>query len=118
MCIISDDTNHDSVLTQEVLQDVIYKHPEIIKSGSLTIRSDNCSSQYKSKYVFNVMLDLAKKFNVRINWCYGKLVTDEALLTPWLGLGARVLCAMQLSRKINGLTLLKKWFITSKIILS
>lgn len=56
---ISDDTNHDAILTFSVINDVINKFPEVIRKGALVIRSDNCEDQYKCKYVFERMLDLA-----------------------------------------------------------
>ena len=49
---LSDDTNHDSIMTTSVLEDIIEKYPSIVKSCNLVIRSDNCSTQYKSRFVF------------------------------------------------------------------
>ena len=69
---LSDDTTHDSAFTKEVLSDVIEKHPEIIASAKLILSSDNCSAQYKSRYVFKVMIDLAAKYNCEIYWFYVK----------------------------------------------
>ena len=40
---ISDDTNHDSVMTIKIIGDVIKNHPEVIESGRLLLRPDNCS---------------------------------------------------------------------------
>ena len=32
---LSDDTNHDSVMTQEIIEEIIFNHPEIIEAGKL-----------------------------------------------------------------------------------
>ena len=48
---LSDDTKYDSVMTKEIIKITLTQHPEIISSGELIIRSDNCSMQYKSCYV-------------------------------------------------------------------
>ena len=68
---LTDDTNHDSVLTFHIIGDIIKKYPEIIKHGKLVIRSDNCSTQYKCKYVFQKMGDIATKYNIVVAWFYG-----------------------------------------------
>ena len=47
---VSDDTNYDSVMTAKIISDVIKEHPEMIQSGRLVLRSDNCSRQYKSRF--------------------------------------------------------------------
>ena len=47
---ISDDTNHDSIMTNEIIMSIITNHLMIIASGHLQLRSDNCSTQYKSRY--------------------------------------------------------------------
>ena len=84
---LSDDTIHDSVFTKKVLSDVIQKHPEIIASAKLILRSDNCSAQYKSRYVFKVMIDLATKYNGEIYWFYGEAGHGRGLIDAmaWFG---------------------------------
>ena len=69
---LSDDTNHDSVMTDVIINDIIKNHPELIKFGILIIRSDNCSTQYKLRYIFGFMLKLARKLNISIYWFYGE----------------------------------------------
>ena len=53
---LSDDTNHDNVMTTEILTSTIEQHPEIIETGRLILRSDNCSTQYKSRFLLKTCL--------------------------------------------------------------
>ena len=84
---LSDDTNHDSIMTTEILSGIISNHPEIIEMGILVLRSDNCSTQYKSRFVFKSLLDLAKKHNIHIDFFYGKAGYDHRLIDAmaWFG---------------------------------
>ena len=59
-------------LTGIIIEDVILKHPEIIKSGILVLRSDNCSQQYKSRFVFKKLLEICQKYNIKILCFYGE----------------------------------------------
>ena len=68
LCHISDDTNHDAVLTFSVINDIIKRFPQVIAQGVLVIRSDNCEDQYKCRYVFEKMIALAKSMKVFIAW--------------------------------------------------
>ena len=43
---LSDDKHRDSVML--CIQDIIENYPSVIASGNLVLRSDNCSTQYKS----------------------------------------------------------------------
>ena len=86
---ISDDTNHDSVMTLKIVEDIIVNHPEVIKTGILNLRSDNCSSQYKCRFVFKGLLDLAKKYNVRINFFYGEAGHGRGLIDAMAWFGAK-----------------------------
>ena len=68
---MSDDTNHDSVMTMEILKTILEDHPEIIETGKLVLRSDNCLTQYKSTFVFKALLDLTEEHQIRIDFFYG-----------------------------------------------
>ena len=68
---LSDDTNHDSVLTLTIIHNIIDEHPEIISSGTLVLCSDNCTSQYKSQYIFEGLKRMAMKYDINIVWFYG-----------------------------------------------
>ena len=72
---LSDDTRHDATFVHEVLVDIFEKWG--IKDETVIIKSDNAPSQYKNKYAFASMQNLANKYNVTI-------VTDmaKALLMP------------------------------------
>ena len=69
---LSDDTNHDSVLTFYIIRDIIHKHPEVIEKGFLVLRSDNCQEQYKCKFTFFEMKKLASDFGITVVWFYGE----------------------------------------------
>ena len=43
-----DDTNHDSVMTFEIIENIINDHPEVIENKILVLRSDNFPEQYKN----------------------------------------------------------------------
>ena len=69
---LSDDTNHDSVMTRKILEEIVIHYPQVISSGRLVLRSDNCSMQYKSRFVSPCLWNLAKKYNIRVDWFYGE----------------------------------------------
>ena len=69
---LSDDTIHDSAMTFHILIDILEHNEEIAKSGHLVLRTDNCSVQYKSKYVFYKMKELAEKYQIIFSWFYGE----------------------------------------------
>ena len=50
---LSNDTNHDSGMATEIVESTISHHPEIKETGTLNLRLDNCSTQYKSRFVFH-----------------------------------------------------------------
>ena len=60
---LSDDIKHYHAFTSAVVNDIIQKHglPLI-----LCFKSDNCSMQYKCKWVFRFCINLAKKLNTKI----------------------------------------------------
>ena len=68
----SNNTNHDSVMTEAILNDLIANYPEIIESGIPILRSDNCATLYKSRFVFKALMELAKKYNIQIIFFYGE----------------------------------------------
>ena len=45
---LSDDINHDSVMTHKILTGIIKLHTDVLSGSVLNLRSDNCSTQYKS----------------------------------------------------------------------
>ena len=69
---LSDDTNHDPVFVNEVLED-IFKFWNITDE-TIIIKSDNAPTQYKNKFVFQSMMNRSIKCNVRIIRIYGAAV--------------------------------------------
>ena len=84
---LSNNTNHDTVMTEAILNDLIANYPEIIESGILTLRSDNCATQYKSRLVFKALMELAKKYNIQIIFFYGEAGHGRSLIDAmaWFG---------------------------------
>ena len=84
---LSNDTNHDSVMTEAILNDLIANYPEIIESSILILRSDNCATQYKSRFVFKALMELAKKYNIQIIFFYGEAGHGRGLIDAmaWFG---------------------------------
>ena len=62
---LSDDTNHDLVFLNEVLED-IFKHWNI-KDKTIIIKGDNAPTKYKNKFAFQSMINLSDKYNIQIN---------------------------------------------------
>ena len=60
---LSDEMKHNHAFTSSVVNDIIQKHdlPLILR-----FKSDNCSTQYKCKWVFRFWSNLAKKLNTKI----------------------------------------------------
>ena len=70
---MSDDTNHDSVMTFHIIRDVLKYHPEVIQNGILVLlHSDNCQQQYKCEHIFYEMKKLAKELGKKVVWFYGE----------------------------------------------
>ena len=86
---ISDDTIHDSVMTFHIIEDIISHHPEIIHSGVLVLRSDNCTGQYKGKYTFHAIKDLAAKYGIYIMWFYGETGHGKGLVDAMSSFGCK-----------------------------
>ena len=103
---ISDDTNHDSTLTFEILNDILNKHEYLAQNNILIIRSDNCEDQYKCKYTFFQMKKLAKLKNLIILWFYGAPGHGRGLVDAMSSFG----CKQPLRRHILATD---KWFATA-----
>ena len=93
---LPDDTNHDSIMTFEIIKDIITKHPEIIELKQLLWHSDNCQDQYKCKYTFQKMKELAKMYKIDIVWFYGEPRHDRGLVDAMSSFG----CKQQLREEI------------------
>ena len=60
---LSDDTNHDPGFTFYVTEDIITNLPEIIQDKFLVLCFGSCQGQYKCKYTFHCMKNLANTNN-------------------------------------------------------
>ena len=69
---LSDNTNHDSVMTFYIIKDIIKSHPEVIEKKVLVLCSDNCQEQYKCKYTFFQMRKLTVDLGIKVIWFYGE----------------------------------------------
>ena len=88
---LSDDTIHDCTMTSFILQSIITEHPELIKGGKLILKSDNCSTQYKSRKVFEEMKRLAANWDVEIYWFYGEAGHGRGLVDAMSSFGCKKL---------------------------
>ena len=75
---MSDDTNHDPVFVNEVLEDIFKRWN--IKDETIIIKSDNVPTQYKNKFAFQSMMNLSNKYNVRIIRIYGAAGHGKGLI--------------------------------------
>ena len=68
---LSNDTKHDPVFVNEVLEDIFkrwnIKGETIIK----TIKSNYAHTQYKNKSAFQSMMKISNKYNIRVIYIYG-----------------------------------------------
>ena len=84
---LSDDTHHDSVMIDQIIRDILSSYPELTSNRELILRSDNCSPQYKCRFVFYNMLKLAKEYNIKIHWFFGEPGHGRGLIDAmaWFG---------------------------------
>ena len=100
---LSDDTNHDSVMTFSIIKDIIHCHPEVIQDEILILCSDNCQEQYKYKYTIFQMKKLAIDLKIKVVWFYGERDHGRGLAD------AMPLSGCQLQLK-NGMVTFDSWF--------
>ena len=82
-----DDTNHDIVMTFEIIENIINNNPEVIENKILVLQSDNCREQYKSKYTFYRMNDCGRKYSITVAWFYKARSwkeTSECYVIIWM----------------------------------
>ena len=76
-------------MTFQVIEDIVTKYPEVIENDNLVLRSDNCASQYKSKFVFSHMKELAAKYQIRVSWFYGEPGHGRGLVDAMSSFGCK-----------------------------
>ena len=84
---LSDEKRHDYAFTATVVEHIISIEEE--NHDILRFKSDNCSTQYKSKYVFNFWSSLAKKLNKTIIVYYGVSGYGKGLVDAMSGFGVK-----------------------------
>ena len=77
---LRDDTNHDLVFVNEVLED-----------ETIIIKSDNTPTQYKNKFAFQSMMNLSNKYNVRIIRIYGAARHGKRLVDTVSSFGVKAI---------------------------
>ena len=78
---------HDYAFTAAVVEHIISIEEE--NHAILKLKSDNCLTQYKSKYVFNFWSSLAKKLNKTIIVYYGVSGYGKGLVDAMSGFGVK-----------------------------
>ena len=86
---LSDDTNHDPVFVNEVLEDIFKRWN--IKDETITIKSNSASTQYKNKFAFQSMMNLSNKYNVRIIRIYGAAGHGKGLIDAMSSFGIKAI---------------------------
>ena len=83
---LSDEMKHDYAFTASVVDHVLSLEvlPEILR-----FKSDNCSTQYKAKYVFEYWQSLSMKLNGNVIVYYGVSGHGKSLVDTMNGLGVK-----------------------------
>ena len=84
---LSDDLSHDVVFTMAVVEDLIRRFAPNAKV--IRFKSDNCSTQYKCKYIFQKWRELAKKLNKTFIIYYGASGHGKGLVDAMSGFGVK-----------------------------
>ena len=84
---MSDEKRHDYAFTAAVFEHIISIEEE--NDDILRFKSDNCSKQYKSKYVFNFWSPLAKKLNKTVIVHYGVSGHGKGLVDAMSSFGVK-----------------------------
>ena len=84
---LCDDTKHDPVFVNEVLEDIFTKRN--IKNETVIIKSDNAPTQYKNQYAFFLLKQIANKYNVTILRIYGAAGHGKGLIDSKSSFGVK-----------------------------
>ena len=82
----SDELTHNFAFTQSVVEHLIKIDPEL---EIIRIKSDNCSTQYKSKNVFGKYKQLASEKGISVICYYGVSGHGKGLVDAMSGFGAK-----------------------------
>ena len=83
---LSDDVKHDSIFTMNVVHDILNNF-DLDSVQPLRFKSDNCSSQYKSRYVFHAWKKLAESVQKTVIVYYGVKGHGKGLVDAMSGFG-------------------------------
>ena len=83
---LSDEKKHDFAFTSMVVNHILQLHNP---SDTIRLKSDNCSTQYKCKYVFNKWQELAKETSKTVVVYYGVLGHGKGLVDAMSGFGVK-----------------------------
>ena len=86
---LSDDRTHDSAFTSRVTRDLLDKFSDFVDYPLLRIKSDNCSTQHCSQFVFRKYLNLAKEMDKPIILYYGVNGHGRGLADAMSGFGVK-----------------------------
>ena len=83
---LSDEKKHDFAFTSMVVNHILQLHNP---SDTIRLKSDNCSTQYKCKYVFNKWQELAKETSKTVVVYYGVSGHGKGLVDAMSGFGVK-----------------------------
>ena len=86
---LSDETNHDSVLTFCIIMNIIKNYPEKNEKKVSLVCSDNCQEQCKCKFTNFQMKKLAIKLGIKIIWFYGEPGHGRGLVNAMSSFGCK-----------------------------
>ena len=92
--------------TFNIVEDIIDSHPDVITNNTLVIHSDNGSTQYKSKYLFESLKALAMKYKIQVVWFYGEPGHGRGLVDAMSSFGCKRALRQMIVKE-------DKWFETS-----
>ena len=88
---MSNDITHDNVMTFNIIKDIIETYPDVLANGKLILRSDNASTQYKSKYVFHDMKKLAQMYDIEVVWFHGEVGHGRGIVDSMSSFGCKAI---------------------------
>ena len=87
---LSDDTNHDNVMTATVIEDLTINHSGgAVDENVIVLRSDNYPTQFKSRFVFAPIRKLAIKYKLKVVWFYGEPGHGKGLVDAMSSFGCK-----------------------------
>ena len=75
-------------MTFSIIDDLLEKCPDIVQGGTVVVCSDNCSTQYKSRYTF-AQMERAKDYDIDVFWFYGAPGHGRELVDAMSSFGAK-----------------------------